>query len=66
MFDFLSLEFLRQANNIIIIALGALAIIFVLRGVFKVAWRVIKLVLIFLGILVVVGYLTGWLNISIS
>ncbi|MFZ3151037.1 MAG: hypothetical protein WA116_05055 [Anaerolineaceae bacterium] len=66
MFDFLNLEFLRQANNIIIIALGALAIIFVLRGVFKVAWRVIKLVLIFLGILVVVGYLTGWLNISIS
>ncbi|MGV8049502.1 MAG: hypothetical protein AB2L21_03970 [Anaerolineaceae bacterium] len=66
MFDFLSLEFLRQANNIIIIALGALAIIFVLRGVFKVAWRVIKLVLIFLGILMVVGYLTGWLNISIS
>lgn len=66
MFDFLNLEFLRQANNIIIIALGALAIIFVLRGVFKVAWRVIKLVLIFLGILMVVGYLTGWLNISIS
>ncbi|MFZ3070480.1 MAG: hypothetical protein WA110_05085 [Anaerolineaceae bacterium] len=65
MLDFLDLEFVRQANNIVIMALGALAIIFVLRGVFKVAWRVVKIILLIVGLFVIVGFLTGWLNISL-
>jgi len=48
-----------------VIVLGILAIIFVLRGIFKVAWKVIKFLLIVLGILAIVGYFSGWLKISI-
>jgi hypothetical protein len=65
MFNSIDLDALHSLTNIGTIALGALAIIFVLRGVFKVAWKVIKLLLILLGMLVIVGYFAGWLKISI-
>lgn len=61
--SFFNLEFIRQFNNLLIIALGALAIIFVLRGVFKVAWKVIKIIFVVLGVLVFVGWLFGYIRI---
>ena len=65
MLDVLKPETLELLLNIGVITLGVLAIIFVLRGIFKVAWKVIKFLLIVLGILVIVGYFSGWLKISI-
>ncbi len=65
MLDVIKPETLELLLNIGVIALGTLAIIFVLRGVFKVAWRVIKFLLIVLAIFVIVGYFSGWLKISI-
>jgi len=57
------LEFIRQFNNLLIIALGALAIIFGLRGVFKVAWKVIKVIFVVLGVLLLFGWLFGYIRI---
>lgn len=65
MFDMIKPETLELMLNISVIALGILAIIFVLRGIFKLAWKVIKFLLIVLGILAIVGYFSGWLKISI-
>jgi len=65
MLDVIKPETLEMLMNIGVITLGALAIIFVLRGIFKVAWKFIKFLLIVLGILVIVGYFQGWLKISI-
>lgn len=65
MLDVLKPETLELLLNIGVITLGVLAIIFVLRGIFKVTWKIIKFLLIVLGILVIVGYFTGWLKISI-
>jgi len=65
MFDVIKPETLELMLNIGVIALGILAIIFVLRGIFKIAWKVIKFLLIALGILAIVGYFSGWLKISI-
>jgi len=61
--SFFDLEFIRQFNNLLIIALGALAIIFILRGVFKLAWKVIKIIFIVLGLLVLFGWLFGYIRI---
>ncbi|MCZ2145062.1 MAG: hypothetical protein LC103_03375 [Anaerolineales bacterium] len=63
--SFFDLEFLRQFNNLLIIALGVLAIVFILRGVFKVAWKVIKVIFIVLGLLVLLGWLFGYIHISL-
>ncbi len=57
------LEFIRQFNNLLILALGALAIIFILRGVFKVAWKVIKIIFVLLGLLLLFGWLFGYIRI---
>ena len=65
MFDVIKPETLELMLNIGVISLGILAIIFVLRGIFKVAWKAIKFLLIVLGILAIVGYFSGWLKISI-
>jgi uncharacterized phage infection (PIP) family protein YhgE len=65
MFDVIKPETLELMLNIGVISLGILAIIFVLRGIFKVAWKAIKFLLIVLGILAIVGYFEGWLKISI-
>jgi len=59
------LEFIRQFNNLLILALGALAIIFILRGVFKVAWKVIKIIFVVLGLLLLFGWLLGYVHISL-
>jgi len=64
--SFFDLEFLRQFNNLLIIALGVLAIVFILRGVFKVAWKVIKVIFIVLGLLVLLGWLFGYIHISLG
>ncbi len=64
MFKLFSPETTELLINIAIISLGSLAIIFVLRKVFRVAWKVIKFLLIVVGILVLVGLVAGWLKIS--
>ena len=64
MFNLSDPDLIHTVVNWAIIAFGALAIIFVLRGVFKVAWRVIKLILILLGLLVIVGQVLGYIHIS--
>lgn len=64
--SFFDLEFIRQFNNLLIIALGALAIIFILRGVFKLAWKVITIIFIVLGLLVLFGWLFGYIHISLA
>jgi len=57
-------EFIRQANNLVILVLGYAALVFVLRGVFKVAWRVIKLILILAAVLLFFGWLLGYIHIT--
>ncbi len=59
-------DFIHQANNLIILALGAAAIVLVLRGVFKVAWRVIKVILILAAVLIFVGWLFGYIHITFN
>ncbi len=57
-------EFIRQANNLVILVLGLAALVFVLRGVFKVTWRVIKLILILAAGLLFFGWLLGYIHIT--
>jgi energy-coupling factor transporter transmembrane protein EcfT len=57
-------DFIRQANNLVILALGLAAIVIVLRGVLKVAWRVIKVILILAAVLIFVGWLLGYIHIT--
>jgi energy-coupling factor transporter transmembrane protein EcfT len=57
-------EFIRQANNLVILVLGIVALVFVLRGVFKVAWRVIKVILILAAALIFIGWLLGYIHIT--
>ena len=59
-------EFIRQANNLVILVLGLAALVFVLRGVFKVAWRVIKVILILAAVLIFVGWLFGYIHITFN
>ena len=59
-------DFIRQANNLIILVLGAAAIALVLRGVFKVAWRVIKVIFIMAAVLIFVGWLLGYIHITFN
>jgi hypothetical protein len=59
-------EFIRQANNLVILALGLAAIVIVLRGVFKVAWRAIKVILILAVVLIFVGWLLGYIHITLG
>lgn len=66
MTNFIDLDTLHTVVNISILALGAFAILFVLRGIFKVAWRVIRLILILLALLLIVGQLLGFLKITLS
>jgi hypothetical protein len=44
--------------------LGLAAIVIVLRGVFKVAWRVIKVILILAAVLLFFGWLLGYIHIT--
>jgi energy-coupling factor transporter transmembrane protein EcfT len=61
---FANWEFIRQANNLVILVLGLAAIVIVLRGVFKVAWRVIKVILILAAVLLFFGWLLGYIHIT--
>jgi hypothetical protein len=61
---FANWEFIRQANNLVILVLGLVAIVIVLRGVFKVAWRVIKVILILASVLLFFGWLLGYIHIT--
>jgi hypothetical protein len=61
---FANWEFIRQANNLVILVLGLAAIVIVLRGVFKVAWRVIKVILISAAVLLFFGWLLGYIHIT--
>ena len=59
-----NLELGRITINYLILALGALAIIFVLRKFFKLAWKVIRVILILLALLVIFGEIAGFLQIN--
>lgn len=63
---FANWEFIRQANNVVILVLGLAAIVILLRGVFKVAWRVIKVILILAAVLIFVGWLLGYIHITFA
>ena len=59
-----NLELGRIIINYLILALGALGIIFVLRKFFKLAWKVIRVILILLALLVIFGEIDGFLQIN--
>ena len=59
-----NLELGRIIINYLILALGALGIIFVLRKFFKLAWKVIRVILILLALLVIFGQIAGFLQIN--
>ena len=45
--------------------LGVILLIFLFRGVLKTVWKVARVLLILLAILVIIGYLSGYLEIAI-
>gem|GEM_PF-1885713 len=56
---------LKTIYSLAIVAAVLLAGFFLRRYVFKFAWKLIRVALIIIAILVVVGYLTGFLDIII-
>ncbi len=52
-------ELTRELINLAILIVGVLAIIWVLRDVFKLAWRVIKTIVLILIVLVILGNILG-------
>ena len=52
-------ELTRQLINLAILIAGVLAIIWVLRDVFKLAWRVIRTVVLILIVLAILGTILG-------
>ena len=52
-------ELTRQLINLAILIAGVLAIIWVLRDVFKLAWRIIRTVVLVFVILVILGNILG-------
>ncbi|HNZ16532.1 MAG: hypothetical protein KBA05_07205 [Anaerolineaceae bacterium] len=52
-------ELTRQLINIAILVAGVLAIIWVLRDFFKLAWRVIRIVVLVMVMLVILGNILG-------
>ena len=55
-------ELIRQLINILIIALGAVAIGYVLRDVLKVAVKVVRIVVIIFVLAVLLASYMGWIN----
>ncbi|MEN6530326.1 MAG: hypothetical protein ABFD05_03030 [Anaerolineaceae bacterium] len=55
----MDLELTRQLINLAILIAGVLAIIWVLRDVFKLAWRVIRTIVLILIILAILGNVLG-------
>lgn len=52
-------ELTRQLINLAILIAGVLAIIWVLRDVFKLAWRVIQTIVLLLFVLAILGNILG-------
>ncbi len=52
-------ELTRQLINLAILVAGVLAIIWVLRDVFKLAWRVIRTIVFILILLAILGNILG-------
>ena len=52
-------ELTLQLINIAILVAGVLAIIWVLRDFFKLAWRVIRIIVLVLVMLVILGNILG-------
>ena len=52
-------ELTRQLINLAILVAGILAIIWVLRDVFKLAWRVIRTIVLILIMLAILGNILG-------
>jgi len=52
-------ELVRQLINLAIFVAGALAIIWVLRDVFKLAWRVVRTIVLIVIVLVILGNILG-------
>ena len=52
-------ELTRQLINIAILVAGVVAIIWVLRDFFKLAWRVIRIVVLVMVMLVILGNILG-------
>ncbi len=55
----MDLELTRQLINLAILIAGVLAIIWVLRDIFKLAWRVIRTIVLILIILAILGNILG-------
>lgn len=55
-------ELIRQLINILIVALGALAIGYVLRDVLKVAVKVVRIVVIIFILAVLLASYMGWIK----
>ena len=55
----MDLELTRQLINSAILIAGVLAIIWVLRDVFKLAWRVIRTIVLILIVLAILGNILG-------
>ncbi len=55
----MNLELTRQLINLAILIAGVLAIIWVLRDIFKLAWRVIRTIVFILILLAILGNILG-------
>jgi len=52
-------ELTRQLINLALLIAGAAAIIWVLRDVFKLAWRIIRTIVLILVLLAILGNILG-------
>lgn len=66
MFTISDVETIQTIVRIGLYIAGSIIGIILLRGVLKVAWKVINVILIVLAVLLAAGYLLGYLNISVS
>ena len=55
-------ELTRQLINLAILIAGAATIIWVLRDVFKLAWRVIRTIVLILIMLAILGNILGFIQ----
>lgn len=58
----MDLELQRQLINLLIIAVGALAIIFVLRNLLRIAWRIVRVIVLTFILVMLVGSILGWIQ----
>ena len=55
-------ELTRQLINLAILVAGVAAIVWVLRDVFKLAWRVIRTIVLILILLAILGNILGFIQ----